>query len=392
VIQGKKLLKIGYTTIDQAVAKGIIDPARPQTLSLYHNYGDYFEEAHYFVPYGKKECCERLTSHITYEERVPTEPRLFARMLHFLRMRARLLSIMREFNPDVIEICGPHIPAFFGLFTSGLRTPPTVCFLEAYWEDLLPQQTYMPRWLRWLLPVWYRFVYRAFDVYIGAPSLERGYYISKGMDPRRIARWVQEIDLRIIDAVLPAQDPALDLLQKPLICVVGRLHPEKLAREAVDAFCQTAAMGRSGSLVIVGDGSERQELRDMVDRAGLSERVSFLGQLPSTRVLAVMKRCDLMIAPMQGTALLEALACGLAVVAYDHETHRAHICNEENGLLVPHRDIGALAAALSALISDSDRRRRLAAAARNYVAANFSFEKMFDVMNDGFRVALTRRE
>jgi glycosyltransferase involved in cell wall biosynthesis len=174
--------------------------------------------------------------------------------------------------------------------------------------------------------------------------------------------------------------------------VVGRLHPEKLAKEAVEAFCQMVATGRPGSLVILGDGSERQELEQMVAQASLCERVAFLGQLPSARVLAIMKRCELMIAPMQGTALLEALACGLAVVAYDHETHRAHIDNDVNGLLVPHRDVGAAAAALSNLIDNPERRRRLATAAREYVVSNLSFEKMFDVMNDGFRVALAHRK
>jgi glycosyltransferase involved in cell wall biosynthesis len=80
------------------------------------------------------------------------------------------------------------------------------------------------------------------------------------------------------------------------------------------------------------------------------------------------------------------------VVAYDHETHRAHIRNDENGVLVPHRDVRAAVAALCALINDPERRGRLAAAARQYVTANFSFEKMYDVMNDGFRRALACRK
>jgi len=307
-------------------------------------------------------------------------------------MRARLNALMREFKPDVVEICGPHIPAVFALACPRIRRPPTVCFLEAYWEDLLPQQAYMPRWLRVVMPLWYRLVYRMFDFYIGTPSLEPSYYTRKGMDKKRIARWVQEIDLRIIDAVAPTNDPSLDVLQKPLVCVVGRLHPEKLAKDAVEAFCMVAASGRPGSLVVVGDGSERKQLERIVQNAGLTDRVRFLGQMQSTGVLSVMKRCELTIAPMQGTALLEALACGLAVVAYDHETHRAHLRDGVNGRLVPHRDVTAAAAALSALIDEADERKRLGAAARRYVEDNFSFEKMFDVMNDGFRKALALRK
>lgn len=387
-----KLLKIGYTTLDQAIAKGVIDPAREATISLYHNYGDYFDQVVYFVPYGKKNTQEQLTSTIAYEECVPPAARLSGYARHFRAMRARLNAIVRDFKPDVIEICGPHIPAVFAFASPRIRRAPTVCLLEAYWEDLLPQQAYMPRWLRAVMPLWYRLVYRLFDFYIGTPSLEPSYYMSKGMDPKRIARWIQEIDLRIIDAVAPADDPSLDSLPKPLVCVVGRLHPEKLARDAVEAFCKTAASGRPGSLVVVGDGAERAALERLVADAGLSDRVRFLGQMQSAGVLSVVKRCELMIAPLQGTALLEALACGLAIAAYDHETHRAHIRDGVNGRLVPHRDISAAAAALSELIDNADERKRLGMAARRYVEDNFSFEKMFGVMNDGFRKALALRK
>lgn len=199
---------------------------------------------------------------------------------------------------------------------------------------------------------------------------------------------MQEIDLRIIDGIPSYDDPRFAALQRPLIAVVGRLHPEKLAGDALAIFWECIVRGQPGSLIFVGDGPERSALEQEAVRHGLGDRVIFLGQQPLQNVIAVMKACDLMIAPMQGTALVEAMACGLAIVAYDHETHRAHIRDGINGRLVPHRDVAAAARALEELIANPTERARLGRAAHDYVHERFSFEKMYSIMNDGFVRAL----
>jgi glycosyltransferase involved in cell wall biosynthesis len=204
----------------------------------------------------------------------------------------------------------------------------------------------------------------------------------------RIAAWVQEIDLRIIDAIPPSAEARLAALAPPRIAVVGRLLAEKLPADALAVFHECLRRGGAGSLVFVGDGPQRPELESLVARYGLRDRVMFLGRRPLADVIGVMKSCHLMLAPMQGAALVEAMACGLAIVAYDHETHRAHIRDRVNGRLVPHRDIAAAAEALAELTADPEERARLARAAHGYAHERFAFEKMRAIMNDGFIKAM----
>jgi glycosyltransferase involved in cell wall biosynthesis len=386
-----RLLKIGYTTVDQAVAKGIIDCAQPDSLMLYYNCGGFFEDVLYLVPFGRKNVTAQLTPTVRYQEVAfaPQGNKYFAALLHLGRMRALAANLLDTFRPDVVQICGPHIPAVLALVTPPLRKLPTVCFIEAYWEDIIGNQSYFPRFVRRLLPLWYRWVYRAFDIYTGAPSLSPDYYASRGMARDRIASWVQEFDLRMIDAVPESDAPArLSSAPRPLMCAVGRLHPEKLPADVVRIFAGAVADGRPGTLALVGDGSERAALETYAAEQGIRDRVIFLGQLPLRRAIATMKACDLMIAPLQGTALIEAMASELAIVAYDHETHRAHICDDVNGRLVRHRDIAAAAEAVRALIDHPDERRRLARAARDHVVAHYSFDKVAAIMRDGFCRAL----
>jgi glycosyltransferase involved in cell wall biosynthesis len=322
-----RLLIVGQTTLAQAVDKGVIALERAETINLYFNYGEFFDDVLYFVPFGKRTTACELTPKVRYQEVAfrPGHARWLSAFAHLWKVTGQLGDLVNKFRPDVIQICGPHIPAVLALTSPSARRTPTVCVIEAFWEDIMSHQTYFPMLVRKVLPLWYRLVYRAFDVYAGTPSLAPDFYVRKGMKRSKIARWVQGIDLRFIESTPPCEDRRLGSLQRPLIAVVGRLHSEKLPRDALAIFLACVAKGHPGSLIFIGDGPERTCLQREAAKHGLDERVIFVGAQSSQNVIALMKFCDMMIAPMQGSALVEAMACGLAIVAYDHETHRHHI-------------------------------------------------------------------
>jgi len=84
----------------------------------------------------------------------------------------------------------------------------------------------------------------------------------------------------------------------------------------------------------------------------------------------------------QELVLLEAMASGLPVVATDLPAVRGLITHEETGLLVPSRDPGALATAITRLLADPGLRTRLGAAGRAHVRPRFSRDALATRVTD----------
>lgn len=165
-------------------------------------------------------------------------------------------------------------------------------------------------------------------------------------------------------------EPRVDRGPRRLVAM-GRLGPEKGFDLLIEAFARVAAAHPEWSLTILGEGPQRPALEARVRRARLGQRVSLPGHvldplpfLASSHVFALSSR-------FEGfpNALLEAMACGLPVVAFDCPSGPAEIVADGvNGLLVPRGDVGALAASLSSLMNDPIARARLGLAAREISA------------------------
>jgi glycosyltransferase involved in cell wall biosynthesis len=88
---------------------------------------------------------------------------------------------------------------------------------------------------------------------------------------------------------------------------------------------------------------------------------------------AEFAKADLFAAPSEyeggpGFVYLEAMACGIPVIACAGSGSSEVVQDEENGLLVPPNDAGALRQALARMLADADLRKRLAARGLQYVA------------------------
>ena len=386
----RRLMMIGYDSIEKLVADGKIRLDDLTSLELQFNFGKMFDEVLYIVPFGRKTQERRISDTITYQELdFPRGGRglrkLFAGLRHVFGARRFLDRAVESFRPDVVQTVGPHYTAAMALLAGKVRAMPKVCMIEAYWEDILPFQQYFPALVKRVLPFWYRFVYRRFDRYTGAPSLSPPYYTTKGMDAARIAPWIQPLDLREVEGAEASDAPSAVLeAAHPRIVVLGRLHPEKLATDAFEIFARAVGDDLPGALIFVGDGTDRPVIEARARELGLFERIVITGLIPHKQAMAVLKACDLSIAPMQGSALLETLAAGVATIAYDHETHAALITSGENGVLVPHRDIDAAADVLRLWLMTPDEAKGFGEAAKRRVEQKYNVTAMRDLLLEPF--------
>ncbi|VFR35864.1 Glycosyl transferase, group 1 family protein [plant metagenome] len=145
---------------------------------------------------------------------------------------------------------------------------------------------------------------------------------------------------------------------------VGRLHPDKGFDVLLKAFAQLAPEHPEWRLVLLGEGTERARLTAQAEALGLGGRVDLPGR--AGNVGDWYARADLYVLSSRveglSNTLLEAMASGLAPVAFDCETGPREIVRDgEDGLLVrPVEDPQALAAALGGLMRDPARREALA--------------------------------
>jgi len=127
--------------------------------------------------------------------------------------------------------------------------------------------------------------------------------------------------------------------------------------------------GRRFSLIIVGDGKEREGLKKLAEAAPRG-RVRFAGQVPRPELFRYYSAADLFVFPgiqeSLGMVYLEAQSCGLPVVAFDNAGTPDAIQNGRTGLLVTLGDGPRFAEAIDRLVMDPDLRRQWGENAKAY--------------------------
>jgi len=132
------------------------------------------------------------------------------------------------------------------------------------------------------------------------------------------------------------------------------------------------------AILVVGDGELRLPLMARAKELRVAERVLFPGFRDD--VPAILRAIDLFVMPSHleglGTIVLDALCCGVPVVAARAGGIPEAIRDGENGILVPPKEPAALAAAILRVLADDTLARRLAAAGPPTVAARFTADRM----------------
>jgi phosphatidylinositol alpha-mannosyltransferase len=291
----------------------------------------------------------------------------------FPRAFAATRKTLRSFRPDIVHVHEPFVPGP-SMFAALSSKVPVVATFHAYADR--------SRLLAAATPVLRR-IWRRLGVRI-AVSDAAASFVSGPMGEGEVRIVPNGADVEMFAGAEPAPLP-----EGRRILFVNRLDPRKGFRVMVDAFRLLAAERSDVVLVVAGDGAERPALSELPGEA--RSRVVMLGNVEHDRLPPYHAASEIFCAPSTGResfgiVLVEAMAAGLPVIASDIPGYREVVRDGLDGLLVPPRDPGAVARAISELLDDPDTAKRFGEAGRSR-AQRYSWDKVAAEIEEIYREA-----
>ena len=234
---------------------------------------------------------------------------------------------------------------------------------------------------------WVRRLYRPFVTYYIALSRDLEHYLSQkvGMSSNRIRQIYNGVDAERFSPAAsrqPIPGCPFDDAKYWVVGTVGRMQTVKDQTTLVRAFIRALEivpeLKSCLRLVLIGDGPLRSEAQYLLEQAGCAE----LAWLPGERsdVPAVLRGLDCFVLPSlaEGVSntILEAMACGLPVIATNVGGNSELVAPGISGELVAASDVESMAERMAAYARDGVRARLAGQAGRAIVDQRFSLQAM----------------
>lgn len=166
----------------------------------------------------------------------------------------------------------------------------------------------------------------------------------------------------------------------PYIITFGRIGSEKNLKFLIDAFTRLASQFPDLHFLIVGDGPYREELEQIVKSSGLETRIHLLGMIRHEELFPIVKNALVFLSASttetQGLTTLEAMACGVPVVAVQGPGVEDTLAGDQGGYLVP-ENLEKFCEKVSILINETKVREAKSKEALKR-AGDFSIESCTD--------------
>jgi glycosyltransferase involved in cell wall biosynthesis len=307
-------------------------------------------------------------------------PKLLAQCLGAMALDQRLA----DWPLDHVHAHMAHVPSSVAMYLAALRRIPFS--FAGHAADLFRDAALLPDKLRRAAFVacisrWHRDFYRG-----QVPELDE--------DKLRIVRC--GVPVEGVDR--PAYARRTELPWQLL--AVGRLVEKKGFDVLVQALAWVRERGGEFHCRIVGEGPEHESLAGQIAAAGLESCVRLEGARSNDDVQRWLRDADLFVLPCRPTrsgdrdgipvVLMEAMAAGVPVISGDLPTIRELIRHQQTGWLVPPGGVEPLGQAILELMTDPDRRQRLAVAGRSWVEQEFSQPINIERLTKAFALSLAQ--
>jgi glycosyltransferase involved in cell wall biosynthesis len=178
---------------------------------------------------------------------------------------------------------------------------------------------------------------------------------------------------------LPEMIPSPLIFSPPTLLLLGRFSSEKGFQTAIEAFFVLKKNHSDARLLIIGEGSERINLENLVNQLNLKNAVTFIGRLDKKEIPIYINQATIAIVPSYlesfGLAALEAMQMGRPVIASEVGGLPEIVSHKKTGLLVPPQDPIALCKAIESLLEQPEKTVQMGMNAREYASTHFTLNE-----------------
>jgi len=324
--------------------------------------------------------------------RTPTVQRWYARLpvlgqlLLINNLTRRLHQIAKAERPQILHAHSPALNAVAALRVARQLKIPVLYEIRGFWEDAAANHGTSPEGgMRYLLT-------RALETYV-LRHVDAATTICDGLRRDILARGIPGLDITVVPNAVDGES-----LYEPLRtnhALAGKLRLKGLILGFIGSFYayeglafllyampRLLAVLPSVQLLLVGGGPQDGELRALVKKLNLQDKVSFIGRVPQHEIAQYYKLIDILIyprLPMRLTELvtplkpLEAMAHGRMLIASDVGGHREMIEHGKTGMLFTAGDADALIGEVLYLVKHVELWPVLRQQARTYITRERSW-------------------
>lgn len=290
--------------------------------------------------------------------------------ISYIFVLKKIKKVIRDYQPDVLHA---HYATSYGMLASltGFQN----IIISPWGSDLLsfPTKSFLHR-------LYIRFILKKARLLLPSSSLLKQKIIEICE-----CNNVEVLPFGInIEPFQPAKSNYKINIEKVVIGTVKALEHNY----GIDLLIQSLALLKvkcpdlKFKLKIVGRGSAETELKNLVSTLNLSDSVEFLGYIDNTRIPELYRSFDIVVVPSRresfGVSILEAYAAGVPVVASDILGFNDVCKNDETVVRFKNDDVNDLTEKMIYLLRNESMRKELARNAQQFVAEQFSLDKVTD--------------
>lgn len=293
----------------------------------------------------------------------------------------RLRRILRELQPDIIH-AGPVQACSFLAAAAGACPLVTMSWGS---DILVDARRGRGRWQA-------KFALNRSEVFLCDCQVVREHAMGLGMSPERIVVFPWGVDLTHFK---PGEETELRRRlgwEESFVVLSSRsFEPIYGVDTLVRGWIHAATSNPALRLLMLGQGSQAAMLKQIVDSAGMTDRVFFAGQVGFDELPNYIRTANVYVSASHSDgssiSLLEAMACGLPAVVSDIAGNREWVEPETNGWWFNDGDPGALGAALNVAASHGPLLERYGEASRKIAEERADWRHNFQKLLEGYHLA-----